>query len=1495
MATNVKLSNVIGAPFSDYVLLQLYIRAARNSTLNRSNEEVLFLANKSAWARLVSSVNIYLPPGPGEKDLSTFYSQYNPEDPAYFSNYTSADSLAKNWILEAGTSMQKGNGIDLRSGIGPDGAYGLGGTQELGYRPMPGLTSVQIETTGRLGSLREATVSFKAWNMNQLNVIEALYFRLGYTMLLEWGHTQYYDNVGNVGVFHPNDIYGIDDPFKESQRKEVIQQAIALKARNTFGNYDGMLGMVSNFNWSMNQDGGFDCTVKLVGLGAVMDSMRINQAYKLPDGLLQQYNLNRAALDRQIATDAFKKQLIEFNKLYPPSTGGTGTTVNTVNPPTPKYFGGPDGILDLSKRYGGDNLNQAQFIAANGIKQASTVKSVQNLEASDAYSLYAPFTNENTVPGAAAYVLANYRGAYLNLTKGYQRAVTGDTLVLDWQVINAAIEVGTVNDKYLNNVFQDGTVQEAIDKGSKGDASYPAVDGKQRITQLYDIGSRYYKETNAGSQGPNLFSGPPIRSLGAPYKNTGEDIGVSFNAATPDIELKAKSQGKTWNPWFKLETVITKTGINSSFVPTRQQVNALLDSIVANPANYNLLITKIDKDQIQGYFIGYIRVDLNGTGDKTAIATNNKDDATGKRVGDGTQRDVKVLFSFTTNNPGFFTEVISKKPTAEVKAQEPKPPTLEDFLNQNNQATNQQTDSANGFSSALQAMLVAVQMKAKVALGQQNKKYLKLSILEDTNKFFQDGIMNGVLDKANTPVNLPESELSPGKFNLVQYASKGFNSDLMVNPTLYNKILSVDFETLCSVVAIAYKQAGDDSYVAQFAPTYIPFGYLLAFLNNMCLFYDSPQRTVSTNNNSKEGTPKRPYVYIDFNPDTNLCLTTPQQFSIDPLTCIVPLQANNAQYASIFPVDIAKSLAGELIVQPNGDFNQVSVLLRDAKLNFQATSNSNQGKIMNILLNIDYLLDLIQNFAGSDPEHAVKLEPFLNQIVTDVNKALGNINSLRVAYRDESNVIQILDDQWVPSVAGQASVLSATEYSAKLQKVDEQKLAGLLPIAGNPAELPVAGNISLARQFQIRSVMSTKLASMIAISAQAATGSINAKDHSAFSTLNQNFQDRYKPYIQDASNGDAGANSNSNAKAATEGNDFKAAKLFNDHVKNVYYDLNITPDNIKLAKNYYIERMSKIKSEDTSISAAPFIPAEVEMTLDGISGIIMGNAFTIPQDRLPISLRGANGISKVAFIVTGLSHTIQNNEWLTKIKGQMIKLRDNVQTIKASSIEGTLKDALEQRSSSSSSGTGGTILTVGTGGTVPTGGKGPLGQCKYGKGCQRGYGTAYKKTALYNDPEFRAGVEKLNKEFNIADPEALYKIMYAECRLNPADVTPVNGRPFAYGLLQWTADNVGTVVPSLEEVRRTSGVGQLKFVRNYLKSWRYLTKTFDVYSLYGVTFFPRAVPHLTQSNWIIQSPKLSAYIVSYQNPSIACQSGKLPGEPLTIADFRKYVDCIYNN
>ena len=71
-------------------------------------------------------------------------------------------------------------------------AYGFGGT-EFGLKPLPGITSIDITPINR-GSIKQATVNIKAYNKFQFELIETLYLRLGFTIMLEWGNSIYVDN-----------------------------------------------------------------------------------------------------------------------------------------------------------------------------------------------------------------------------------------------------------------------------------------------------------------------------------------------------------------------------------------------------------------------------------------------------------------------------------------------------------------------------------------------------------------------------------------------------------------------------------------------------------------------------------------------------------------------------------------------------------------------------------------------------------------------------------------------------------------------------------------------------------------------------------------------------------------------------------------------------------------------------------------------------------------------------------------------------------------------------------------------------------------------------------------------------------------------------------------------------------------------------------------------------------------------------------------------------
>ena len=102
-----------------------------------------------------------------------------------FVDVNGTDSLARNYVLYGGTAYSGpelgDNQLALRSGINVRrGAYGDLGDRTYGVRPMPGITNVEIKSKSAYGSLREAIVTFYAWDKKQLEDLEKLYMRVGY-------------------------------------------------------------------------------------------------------------------------------------------------------------------------------------------------------------------------------------------------------------------------------------------------------------------------------------------------------------------------------------------------------------------------------------------------------------------------------------------------------------------------------------------------------------------------------------------------------------------------------------------------------------------------------------------------------------------------------------------------------------------------------------------------------------------------------------------------------------------------------------------------------------------------------------------------------------------------------------------------------------------------------------------------------------------------------------------------------------------------------------------------------------------------------------------------------------------------------------------------------------------------------------------------------------------------------------------------------------------
>ena len=139
-------------------------------------------------------------------------------------------------------------------------------------RPMPGLKSADITFKGGVRALREATVSWTCWEWEELNYLMPHFLAHGKTVMLEWGWVYDDKQLGKLPSFMKIDALGnkgIDVSAYTSYKNEVI---------DSDGDFDMMVGVIKNFEFTTRDDGGFDCQTILTSVGAsILDNPNPNQ------------------------------------------------------------------------------------------------------------------------------------------------------------------------------------------------------------------------------------------------------------------------------------------------------------------------------------------------------------------------------------------------------------------------------------------------------------------------------------------------------------------------------------------------------------------------------------------------------------------------------------------------------------------------------------------------------------------------------------------------------------------------------------------------------------------------------------------------------------------------------------------------------------------------------------------------------------------------------------------------------------------------------------------------------------------------------------------------------------------------------------------------------------------------------------------------------------------------------------------------------------------
>ena len=286
--------SIIGIGLDSWVQTQVDTRQSKLSLGNSHDiDTIKYTTSKAPFLRLTSGVDVSSEDKIRELGLD-------------LNMFPTGSSLARKFVLEAARfPLQKENSdIDPKivfkdttftSGVDDaynpllNPSYGFFSTPNSGLVPPPGIVSANIRSLNR-GSLREATIRIVCHNLAQFRVINALFLKLKYSLLLEWGHSLYFNNdqslLPNRTLLSDNFIDGkffhtvIKPNGSEEYKTGYDQQSLLLHIKQlrelTSGNYDAFFGVVKNFTWELLENGSYNIVVTAISTGDVIESLKIN-------------------------------------------------------------------------------------------------------------------------------------------------------------------------------------------------------------------------------------------------------------------------------------------------------------------------------------------------------------------------------------------------------------------------------------------------------------------------------------------------------------------------------------------------------------------------------------------------------------------------------------------------------------------------------------------------------------------------------------------------------------------------------------------------------------------------------------------------------------------------------------------------------------------------------------------------------------------------------------------------------------------------------------------------------------------------------------------------------------------------------------------------------------------------------------------------------------------------------------------------------------------
>jgi hypothetical protein len=1274
------MGNLLGSPLKKYVNGQIKVRQKVSGIeKNRTLEDITYLNSRTAFVKLASAVYVEenrlkilkLNQTGGNDLLDGVGTGYD----LAIRNVLQGGLVSKGSINSLGsdeinTNFQEGDTEKYRQsvrdntsfstqhrkgikGYSDSPAYGVGGL-DFGFSPMPGITEVEIKDLSR-GSIKKSTLTIKCHNKNQFDVIDVLYLRLGYTVCLEWGWNTFKDN--------DDVLTNLEDTLIDSEFWKVMNEdysdfldKIEKKRKETFGNYDGIIGVISNFSWNFNPDGTYDIKLEITSLGDVIESLKVNLPPLTMGKKTNPYAQQRLQGIKDDLADRFATFEEFYNVLYP----GLDKELEKI-------------FLRWINRQKSGQLAFPTWIYDGTLKKLWFINQDTNPSNSDFLQSQIEYNN-----------IADIMGGVEILQKIFHTHKVGDKTFSNY---NWGIPFCWIMDR--------SDFARAKIYGGLNNNSSIHYDSRKDDQLLPRPSLSYGSEENTHTQIIYQESGSDEWKVEPFFPNGSNRKLLKCDILTTEASKKKQLKESNWNTsklnrlkkfmlmGFNIPGNITNEDVFSfawsSYGPAGSFSGKVFFPGVTTEKNYEDLSNSDKGDILLKYYglegflyqVYYLAKEFNSD-----LKAGNKPDEFTDKLKRG---DLKEDTRFTEKEEEEEQDKVSDNDKETIKNNLKFDEHLEISKLKNRvnywfykiryqlKDSTYDFDVYDGFDvNYSNKRDKGLKLKDGTFIGRMawDKGYvdgeLEDGTLKDKGTIYSNlpalGERNGFTKDVNIYLqgedyttsqtdaskvedkdeigsfinelifNLPNpttgkndlwsKEIGYPKYvdsNFVQSTIKDFNKLTPIEKLEKVKKDGMRFSNSKDILKLDI-QPIQNSY-------FIKLELFLEFLNDMII----PKKNT-------KGSPEKDtsIIRIDTEVETNICYVIDNVAPYNPLKCIFKNE---------------KFFSGEVLEEDV--FEGLYLGLDDFIIKGENNSYS-YGKFMNVYVNMKALEEI---FEKVDKNNQITLFTALKEICDLLNQGLGHINNFEPIIDKEKNLIKLIDQTSIPNLETIRKKLG----NVHMRDYELKKIQTPLEVYGYN---PISNNSNFVRNVGITTEISKNYATAITIGATS-QGEVPGMEFTAFSRWNIGLKDRFKDYIKDASFPD-------NPKKKFKEENEKIIEEYTTYIENGYVKLGLMRNNRDLTinseyigtsksiiQNYYAYAQAEntknnydpSTNEGIIESSIGFLPINLKLEMDGIGGIRIYDFIKINSEFLP-----SNYPNTLEFICTGVNHALSGNDWVTNLK-----------------------------------------------------------------------------------------------------------------------------------------------------------------------------------------------------------------------------------------------------